>query len=65
MREECEDGWASHGVQVMVEWPDTPRAPWPCDSWLCVALEGAGGWGSRPGLFSSPSWGLAGTTTSG
>lgn len=25
------------GVQVMVEWLDTPRAPWLRDSWLCVA----------------------------
>lgn len=49
MREECEEGWASHSVQVMVEWPDTPRAPWPHDSWLCVARGTAGGWGSGPG----------------
>ena len=37
MRGECENSWASHSVQVMVEWPDTPQAPWLRDSWLCVA----------------------------
>lgn len=37
MRGECENSWASHSVQVMVEWPDTPQAPWLHDSWLCVA----------------------------
>lgn len=49
IRGQREDSWVSHSVQVMVEWPDTPRAPWPRDSWLCVALGTAGGWGSSPG----------------